>query len=466
MAKSSGTVFLCSDCGAESLQWAGQCGNCGGWNTLVERLIEKHVAAAQRFPALAPQPRVHKLGDVRASRAQRLSCGSAEFDRVLGGGLVAGSVVLIGGAPGIGKSTLLLQNLCRISRNFRALYVTGEESVEQIALRAQRLGLDSDRLDVVAEDRLENLLAVVNEQCPRVLVADSIQTFYSDALGSAPGSISQVRECAAGLVRYAKHRGCCVILVGHVTREGSLAGPRVLEHMVDSVLYFEGDGSHSFRVVRAVKNRFGSVNEIGVFAMTERGLKDVSNPSAMFVSKYGAERPGSVVLATHEGTRPLLVEIQALVDERVLANPGRLCVGLEQSRLAMLLAIAHRHAGISLNNYDVFVNVAGGIRVAETGSDLAVLLAILSSVRNRALGSDLAVFGEVGLSGELRPVQRGSERLREAQRSGFRRALIPAANKPKSRMHGIEITASRRIEDAIQILETRDRMTNTGLIQQ
>ncbi len=452
MAKSSSkTVFLCSDCGAQNLKWSGQCGDCGAWNTLIEQQIETKPAA--RFSGFAPKAQIQKLGDVRVSQTQRLSCGSAEFDRVLGGGLVAGSVALVGGAPGIGKSTLLLQNLCSISRHSKALYVTGEESVEQVALRAQRIGLDSGGLSVIAENRLENLLDIVREESPEVLVADSIQTFYSDALSAAPGSVSQVRECAASLVRYAKHSGCRLILVGHVTKEGALAGPRVLEHMVDSVLYFEGDSSHSFRVIRAIKNRFGAVNEIGVFAMTEQGLRDVSNPSAMFVSKYGAEKPGSVVLATQEGTRPLLVEIQALVDDSVLSNPRRLCVGLEHNRLAMLLAIAHRHADISLNNYDVFVNAAGGIKVSETGSDLAVLLAILSSVRNRAAGSDLAVFGEIGLSGELRPVQRGIERLREAQRSGFKRALIPAANKPKSPIDNLEIIAPRRIEDAIQILE-------------
>lgn len=415
--------------------------------------MQKNPAMTDRFSGFAPKAQVQNLSDISVSEIQKLPCGSAEFDRVLGGGLVSGSVVLIGGDPGIGKSTLLLQNLCCLSRNSKVLYATGEESTEQIALRSHRLGLDSSRLKVLAENRFENLLDVVNREHPAVLVVDSIQTFYSDILSAAPGSVSQVRECATRLVRYAKQSGCCVILVGHVTKEGALAGPRILEHMVDSVLYFEGDSSDSFRLIRAIKNRFGAVNEIGVFSMTEQGLKDVNNPSAMFVSRYGAEKPGSVVLATQKGTRPLLVEIQALVNDSALANPGRLCVGLEQNRLSMLLAIAHRHAGISLNGYDVFTNAAGGIKVSETGADLAVLLAILSSVRNRAVGSDLIVFGEIGLSGELRPVQRGTERLREAEKSGFKRALIPAANKPKSQLFNLEIIAPRRIEDALQVLE-------------
>jgi DNA repair protein RadA/Sms len=333
------------------------------------------------------------------------------------------------------------------------MYATGEESREQIALRARRLEITTNNLRVMAENRLESLLDAAHKEQPGVLVADSIQTLFSESLSAAPGSVSQVRESAARLVRYAKQSGCCVILVGHVTKDGAIAGPRILEHMVDTVLYFEGDSSSSFRLIRAIKNRFGAVNEIGVFAMTPLGLQDVSNPSAMFVSKHGADRPGSVSLATQEGTRPLIVEIQALVDDSALANPRRLCVGLEQNRLAMLLAIAHRHAGISLNSYDVFTNVGGGIRVTETGSDLAVLISILSSVKNRAVGSDLIVFGEVGLSGELRPVQRGLERLREAEKLGFKRALIPAANKPKSGLSDMEIIAPSRVEQALEIFE-------------
>ncbi len=409
--------------------------------------------ATARFSGFAPKSEVLNLGDIDVEDAKRIPTGSGEFDRVLGGGLVPGSVILIGGDPGIGKSTLLLQQLSSLSAGTKVMYATGEESREQIALRARRLEITTNNLRVMAENRLESLLDAAHKEQPGVLVVDSIQTLFSESLSAAPGSVSQVRESAARLVRYAKQSGCCVILVGHVTKDGAIAGPRILEHMVDTVLYFEGDSSSSFRLIRAIKNRFGAVNEIGVFAMTQLGLQDVSNPSAMFVSKHGADRPGSVSLATQEGTRPLIVEIQALVDDSALANPRRLCVGLEQNRLAMLLAIAHRHAGISLNSYDVFTNVGGGIRVTETGSDLAVLISILSSVKNRAVGSDLIVFGEVGLSGELRPVQRGLERLREAEKLGFKRALIPAANKPKSGLSDIEIIAPSRVEQALEIFE-------------
>ncbi|MGI9317996.1 MAG: DNA repair protein RadA [bacterium] len=450
------TRFNCKECGAESAKWAGQCAECGEWNTLVEVTTSKS-GGIDRFAGFAPSSKVQTLDQVDISEVKRLPSGSEELDRVLGGGLVPGSIVLIGGDPGIGKSTLLLQYLSSISQSEAVLYVSGEESAEQIAMRAQRLGLPGDRLLVMAENRLEAMLETAQGQRPAVLVADSIQTFYSEELTAAPGSVSQVRECAARLVRYAKQSGSTVILVGHVTKEGALAGPKILEHMVDSVLYFEGDSSSSFRLIRAIKNRFGAINEIGVFAMTEQGLKDVANPSAMFVSRHGASRPGSVVLATQEGTRPLLVEVQALVDDSALSNPRRLCVGLEQNRLAMLLAIVHRHAGISLNSYDVFANVAGGVRISETGADLALLIAIISSVRNRAAGNDLVVFGEVGLSGELRPVQRGLDRLREAQKLGFKRALIPAANIPDAKaaksLHELEIIPARRVEDALTLFE-------------
>ena len=446
------TVFYCTECGSESPKWSGQCSGCGEWNTLQEHRVQKTHATA-RFSGFAPKSEVLNLGDIDVEDAKRIPTGSGEFDRVLGGGLVPGSVILIGGDPGIGKSTLLLQQLSSLSAGTKVMYATGEESREQIALRARRLEITTNNLRVMAENRLESLLDAAHKEQPGVLVADSIQTLFSESLSAAPGSVSQVRESAARLVRYAKQSGCCVILVGHVTKDGAIAGPRILEHMVDTVLYFEGDSSSSFRLIRAIKNRFGAVNEIGVFAMTQLGLQDVSNPSAMFVSKHGADRPGSVSLATQEGTRPLIVEIQALVDDSALANPRRLCVGLEQNRLAMLLAIAHRHAGISLNSYDVFTNVGGGIRVTETGSDLAVLISILSSVKNRAVGSDLIVFGEVGLSGELRPVQRGLERLREAEKLGFKRALIPAANKPKSGLSDMEIIAPSRVEQALEIFE-------------
>ena len=450
------TRFSCNACGAESAKWSGQCAECGEWNTLIEA-VANSTSGVERFAGFAPSSVVQTLDQVDISEVNRLASGSEELDRVLGGGLVPGSVVLIGGDPGIGKSTLLLQYLSSISQNQPVLYVSGEESTEQIAVRAKRLGLPGDQLLVMAENRLESMLDAALKKRPVVLVADSIQTFYSEELTAAPGSVSQVRECAARLVRYAKQSGATVVLVGHVTKEGALAGPKILEHMVDSVLYFEGDSSSSFRLIRAIKNRFGAINEIGVFAMTELGLKDVANPSAMFVSRHGASRPGSVVLATQEGTRPLLVEVQALVDDSALSNPRRLCVGLEQNRLAMLLAIVHRHAGISLNSYDVFANVAGGVRIAETGADLALLIAIISSVRNRAAGNDLVVFGEVGLSGELRPVQRGLDRLREAQKLGFKRALIPAANLPDATvaktLTALEIIPARRVEDALSVFE-------------
>jgi len=450
------TKFFCKECGAESVKWAGQCPGCGEWNTLTEQVVQT-TSGVNRFAGFAPSSKVAKLSEIDISEVKRTSSGSDEFDRVLGGGLVPGSIVLIGGDPGIGKSTLLLQYLSQISEHHAVLYVSGEESAEQIAVRARRLELPGDNLVVMAENRLESALDAAVQQQPAVLVADSIQTFYSDELTAAPGSVSQVRECAARLVRFAKQSGTTVILVGHVTKEGALAGPRILEHMVDSVLYFEGDSSSSFRLIRAIKNRFGAVNEIGVFAMTEMGLKDVTNPSAMLVSRHGASRPGSVVLATQEGTRPLLVEVQALVDDSVLSNPRRLCVGLEQNRLAMLLAIVHRHAGVSLNTYDVFANVVGGVRINETGSDLALLMAIISSVRNRPAGSDLVVFGEVGLSGELRPVQRGLDRLKEAQKLGFERALIPASNMPDesslSALNQIQLIPARRIEDALSIFD-------------
>ncbi len=378
----------------------------------------------------------------------RFGTGIEEFDRVLGGGLVAGGVVLIGGDPGIGKSTLLLQALANMSRSKNVLYVSGEESGAQIALRARRLAIDADSLKLQAEICLEKVLATLTEHKPEVAVIDSIQTMYSDALSSAPGSVAQVRECAAQLTRLAKQGGPTIILVGHVTKEGALAGPRVLEHIVDTVLYFEGDTQSSFRLVRAIKNRFGAVNELGVFAMTEKGLKGVSNPSALFLSQHDSQVPGSCVMVTQEGTRPLLVEIQALVDTSHLPNARRLSVGLEQNRLAMLLAVLHRHAGIAAFDQDVFINAVGGVKITEPAADLAVLLAINSSMRNKPLPRGLVVFGEVGLAGEIRPAPRGQERLREAAKLGFSIAMVPKSNAPKQAIPGMTIVAVERIDEA------------------
>jgi len=440
------SIYVCTECGGQTPKWQGQCPHCSAWNSLVETVVE--AVSRNRFASIAPS-KLQSLGDVEAQELPRQSTGIAEFDRVLGGGLVHGAVVLLGGDPGIGKSTLLLQALCHMGAQRSVLYVSGEESAQQIALRARRLALDARPLQLLAEIQLEKILATLSSQKPEVAVMDSIQTLYSEALQSAPGSVAQVRECAAQLARYAKQSDTAVIFIGHVTKEGTLAGPRVLEHIVDTVLYFEGDSHSSFRLIRAVKNRFGAVNELGVFAMTEKGLRGVNNPSALFLSQHGQEVAGSCVLVTQEGTRPLLVEIQALVDDAHAPNPRRLTVGLEQNRLAMLLAVLHRHAGIACFDQDVFVNAVGGVKIAEPAADLAVLLAIVSSLRNRPLSHKLVVFGEVGLAGEIRPVQRGQERLKEAAKLGFGQALIPRANKPKHPIDGIEVTAVDRVEEAV-----------------
>jgi DNA repair protein RadA/Sms len=444
------TIYTCNECGAQSPKWVGQCPACNAWNALTETAVVAPARAA-RLASAGPAD-VQTLENVAPERIARLPTGLSELDRVLGGGLVAGSVVLIGGDPGIGKSTLLTQALGSISRNARVLYVSGEESADQIALRSQRLGLKGDRVRLLTENQVETIIHVAKAEKPQVLVVDSIQTVFTEILQSAPGSVAQVRESAAHLVRYAKQTGTALFLVGHVTKEGTLAGPRVLEHMVDTVLYFEGDTGSSFRIIRAIKNRFGAVNEIGVFAMTEGGLREVGNPSAMFLSRHEAAVPGSVVLVTQEGTRPLLVEVQALVDQSHLANPRRVCVGLDPNRLAMLLAVLHRQAGVATYDQDVFVNVVGGVRIGETAADLAILVATLSSLRNRPLGRDLVVFGEVGLAGEVRPVQRGQERIREAAKLGFRRALIPHANAPKKSDAGIELLPVRRLSEALDVL--------------
>ena len=446
MAKAK-TIYACTECGGQTLKWQGQCPHCTAWNTLVETIAEK--ASGSRYQSVAESSRLQKLADVEAREEARRPTGIDELDRVLGGGLVTGAVVLIGGDPGIGKSTLLLQALAILGSSCNAIYVSGEESAQQIALRARRLAVDASSLNLLAEIQLEKVLSVLSAQKPDVAVIDSIQTIYSEALQSAPGSVAQVRECAAQLTRFAKSSGTALLLVGHVTKEGTLAGPRVLEHMVDTVLYFEGDTHSSFRLVRAIKNRFGAVNELGVFAMTERGLRGISNPSALFLSHHETQVAGSCVMVTQEGSRPLLVEVQALVDEAHAPNPRRLSVGLEQNRLAMLLAVLHRHAGIAAFDQDVFVNAVGGVKIDEPAADLPVLLAIVSSLRNKPLPEKLIAFGEIGLAGEVRPVQRGQERLREAAKLGFKLAIIPKANAPRTAIEGIEVVSVERVEEAV-----------------
>jgi len=452
MARESKTLYTCRECGGNSAKWLGQCPHCKAWNTLEESVAEPAGGAGKnRFQALARSQPVATLSEIEAADVERTPTGQEELDRVLGGGIVAGGVVLIGGDPGIGKSTLLLQALDALSAQVPVLYVTGEESGAQVALRSRRLGLAGTKVRVLAEIRLEAILATLETEAPAFCVIDSIQTLYSDQLSSAPGSVAQVRECAAQLTRVAKTSGCAMVLVGHVTKEGALAGPRVLEHIVDTVLYFEGDTHSSFRLVRAIKNRFGAVNEIGVFAMTERGLKGVSNPSAIFLSTHGEPVPGSCVMVTLEGTRPLLVEIQALVDSGG-PSPRRLSVGLDRDRLAMLLAVLHRHAGVACMDQDVFVNAVGGVRIGEPAADLAVLLAIQGSLRGRALPRGFFAFGEVGLAGEVRPAPRGQERLKEAAKLGFSVAVVPKANAPKKPIEGLAVHGVERIEQAIEVV--------------
>ena len=446
------TAYVCSDCGAEHTKWQGQCAECNAWNTLSEiRLASSAAPAAARagYAGSASPAALTRLADVEQSAEIRSQIGISELDRVLGGGLVCGSVVLIGGDPGIGKSTLILQALAALDGKLSALYVTGEESLAQVAARGHRLGVPLGAVDALAETSVERIVDTALAQRPGVLVIDSIQTLWSQNLPAAPGSVSQVRECAARLVRFAKETGTSVFLVGHVTKEGGIAGPRVLEHMVDAVLYFEGELGSRFRVLRAFKNRYGAVNELGVFAMTERGLKEVSNPSAIFLS--GQENPaaGSAIMITREGTRPLLVEVQALVDDSPLSNPRRVALGLEQNRLAMLLAVLHRHGGVAVFNQDVFVNVVGGLRIEETAADLPVLLAVLSSFRDKPLSRKLAAFGEVGLAGEIRPVPNGEERIKEALSHGFERLIVPKQNAPKKSPGRIEIVAVERLSEAL-----------------
>ena len=459
MAKDK-TIYTCTECGGTSPKWLGKCPACAAWNTLIESVADNSAPARNRFASLAKTADVTALSDIEASDFSRTPTGQDELDRVLGGGMVEGGVVLIGGDPGIGKSTLLLQALDSLQRSGqKTLYVTGEESGAQVALRAQRLGLLGSKVNVLAEIQLEKILTTLHSaeahQRYDIAVIDSIQTVYSEQLTSAPGSVAQVRECAAHLTRAAKASGTAIVLVGHVTKEGALAGPRVLEHMVDTVLYFEGDTHSSFRLVRAIKNRFGAVNEIGVFAMTEKGLKGVSNPSAIFLSQHAEPVPGSCVMVTLEGTRPMLVEIQALVDSGG-PSPRRLSVGLDKDRLAMLLAVLHRHAGVACMDQDVFVNAVGGVRISEPAADLAVMLSITSSLRGKPLPKGFIAFGEVGLAGEVRPAPRGQERLKEASKLGFSVAIVPKANAPKKsamkEFEGMTIHAVERIEEAMQVV--------------
>jgi len=444
------TAFVCNECGAEFTKWQGQCTDCGAWNAVVEFRLpsEPRGERAVGFAGTSGGD-VKVLNEIALAELPRFSTGAEEFDRVLGGGLVPGSAILIGGSPGAGKSTLLLQIMCHLAQSMTALYVTGEESLQQVAMRAQRLQLPTDKLKLLAETDVHGLLDNVQKHAPKVLVVDSIQVLYDPDLTSAPGSVAQVRECAALLTRFAKQSGAVLFLVGHVTKDGSLAGPKVLEHMIDCSIMLEGTNDSRFRTLRGNKNRFGAVNELGVFAMTEHGLREVKNPSAIFLTRGMAQAAGSVVMVVWEGTRPLLVEIQALVDISS-GNPRRLAVGVDQNRLAMLLAVLHRHGGLQVGDQDVFVNVVGGVKVLETSADLALLLAIVSSFRDRVLPQDLVVFGEVGLAGEIRPVPSGQERLQEAAKHGFKRAIIPRANRPKTLPEGMEVIGVSTLAEALE----------------
>ena len=454
-------IYSCKECGAQTPQWAGRCGDCGAWNSLAEEIqaatspVSEATISRHTSYAGEQKGQVQSLTEVTSEQAVRWTTGLAELDRVLGGGLVTGSVVLIGGDPGIGKSTLLLQAMAMMAQTSGAspLYVSGEESLQQIRLRAERLQLENAPLDLLAETHAEQMVETAKKLRPQVMVIDSIQTVFTELLQSAPGTVAQVRESAAQLVRFAKSSGTTMILVGHVTKQGAIAGPRVLEHMVDTVLYFEGDSSTRFRILRAVKNRFGAINELGIFGMTELGLKEVSNPSAIFLSRGGQALAGSVVTVVREGSRPMLVEVQALVDDSALGNPRRVSVGLDQNRLAMLLAILHRHGGITCSDQDVFINVVGGVKLSETGADLAVLSAVLSSLKDKAIARDLIIFGEVGLTGEIRPVQGGEERISDAAKHGFKHAIVPTANAPRKPIKGIKITSVQHLSEAIEALK-------------
>ena len=452
MAKSN-LQYVCSTCGASQTKWAGQCGDCGEWNTMIESIAAASVSNKRTgFVGKTGTAHIHLLQDIPMSNEVRTATGIGELDRVLGGGLVHGSVTLIGGDPGIGKSTLLTQTLAALAEKLPCLYVTGEESLQQVSLRATRLGLGEKGLQLLSETCVENIIMLASKEKPKVMVIDSIQTIYTETLQSAPGSVAQVRESAAQLVRFAKHTGTALFLVGHVTKEGTLAGPRVLEHMVDTVLYFEGDPGERYRMIRAVKNRFGAVNELGVFAMTEEGLKAVNNPSAIFLSRHEEPVPGSIITVTREGSRPMLIEVQALVDDSHSSNPRRVSLGMDPNRLNMLLAVMHRHGGIAIFDQDVFINVVGGVRLTETSADTALLLAALSSFRDKPLPTDVFTFGEIGLAGEIRPVSNGQDRLREAAKHGFKQAIIPKANMPRKNepIEGLNIHPVQRISELME----------------
>lgn len=453
------TGFVCIDCGADYQKWQGQCGQCGQWNTVQEVRLGSASsrkttpsASGRSGYAGAADGQVQDLSEINLLALPRFSSSIGEFDRVLGGGMVPGSAILIGGHPGAGKSTLLLQVLCQLSQQMSALYITGEESLQQVAMRAQRLNLPTQGLKMLSETSVEAILNTAEQMKPKILVVDSIQVVHLDDIQSAPGSVSQVRECAAALTRFAKQTGTVLLLVGHVTKDGSLAGPKVLEHMIDASLLLEGDADSRFRTLRGQKNRFGAVNELGVFAMLENGLKEVKNPSSIFLTRDQEDASGSVVMVIWEGTRPLLVEIQALVDESHMANPRRISVGLDTNRMAMLLAVLNKHGGLFTGDQDVFVNVVGGVKVLETSADLALLLAVVSSLRNQPFPHDLVIFGEVGLSGEIRPVPSGQERIREAAKHGFKRAIVPGANKPKAAIEGMEVIGVTKLSEALEAL--------------
>lgn len=453
MAKNK-SAFVCSDCGAEFPRWQGQCSACNAWNTITEVRISTGKTSSHRTSGFAgaTHAEVQTLDAIDLTELPRFSTSFNEFDRVLGGGVVPGSAILIGGSPGAGKSTLLLQMMCHLARNTNALYVTGEESLQQVAMRANRLQLPTDKLRMLSETNIQTICTLALKEQPTIMVIDSIQVMFLEDIQSAPGSVSQVRETAAFITRFAKQYHVAVVMVGHVTKDGSLAGPKVLEHCIDCSVLLDGGVDSRYRTLRSHKNRFGAVNELGVFGMTETGLKEVKNPSAIFLNRADQQTPGSVVMVIWEGTRPLLVEIQGLVDYSQLANPRRVAVGLEQNRLAMLLAVLHRHAGLQISDQDVFVNVVGGVKVTETSADLALLVALVSSFKNVALASDLVVFGEVGLSGEIRPVQSGQERLREAAKHGFVKAIVPKANCPKEAIEGMEIIAVTTISEALEAI--------------